>query len=287
MEKETDKRQSISVPTVARSLLASPVLTKQDRLLIIATLAAECGFLPTSDIPKPTGNVPQFLCDAISVEVRRMVKNSEARQERRMKKRGQSADSPPNVQTTESGQSADCPRTVPAHNGNGNGNGNGINPPRGTPLGMGEAQNAFNVFFEAYPRSRRYGVDDAQKAWHALNEQGLLPAPEVVMAGLERWKKSELWRRPSANIPKPVFFIRDRQWEADPGAGVAEEAPKAAADPSLPFAPTPADLEDPEKRLLFLRSPAWRERVVTWCGLNAQDEWLADALRGEGEVAHG
>jgi len=288
-------RTGISVPSMARTLLASEELSSADRLLIVAVLAEASGFIGAEDVPKPTKNIPAFLCTTIKGEVGAMKDSAEERQRRRIASRrtvaGQSADNP--------GQSADSPRplnhtlTIPL-----------------TPNGVagecdehvpdcpqhvwspGEVVAAFREFYEAYPRqgNRPAALDE----WKRAAEAGELPAPEFVMERLSAWKASERWREGTRFIPMPAKFVAGRMWN-DPPDGVSEKngAPPDGApeDPAMPCPPTPDDLMDPERRAAFLASPAWRGRVEAWCRLNAQEEWLAEQTAGAAartpEAAHG
>ncbi len=268
-----EKKQSISVPSVARGLLENEALTAQDKVLVIAILAFGAGFIGEKDVPKPTKNIPEFLCNVIKNEQSLMFRMSADRQERRR-----------NMSNKPNGQSADSPRTVQSlarvvNNGNGNGNGNGINintpiPPKGV-VSADVSVNVlddFAVFYEAYPRhgNKPYALEQ----WRDAEASGELPPIGELLEALEAWKRSERWTEDGARyIPAAGNWLKGRMWN-DPPGGVPEKKAAAPTDPSLPFAPTPEDLLDEKSREVFFASPAWRERVVAWCRETGRDWWL-------------
>ena len=64
---------------------------------------------------------------------------------------------------------------------------------------------AFEVFWEEWPRKQAKG--SARKAWQKI------PISEypAIMAGLEKWKKSEQWQRNV--IPNPATWLNGKRWE--------------------------------------------------------------------------
>lgn len=290
-------RTGIRVPSMARTLIASNALSSADRLLIVAVLAEASGFIGAEDLPKPTKNIPAFLCDTIKREVDAMQDAAEEKKARR-KTRAETSTDKDGMSEDKAEMSTECPRnvrgqkvlnlnhtlTIPPNGVVGECDGHVRECPDNDAPSPSEVVAAFREFYEAYPRQgNRPGALDE---WKKAAERGELPPPAVVMAALARWKASERWREGTRYVPYASNWIRGRQWN-DPPDGVSEKnaAPPAPEDPALPCPPSPEDLEDPERRLLFLRSPAWRKRVEAWCRLNAREEWLAEALAAEDQTA--
>lgn len=278
---------------MARTLIASGALSSADRLLIVAVLAEASGFIGPEDVPKPTKNIPLFLCDTIKREVDAMQDAAEEKKARRKTRAEMSTD--------KAEMSMDSPRTV---RGQGliNLNHTLTIPPNGVAgecdehvpdcprhvWSPGEVVAAFREFYEAYPRqgNRPAALDE----WKRAAEAGELPSPDFVMERLAAWKASERWREGTRFIPMPAKFVAGRMWN-DPPDGVSEKngAPPDGApeDPAMPCPPTPEDLADPARRLAFWRSPAWRGRVEAWCRLNAQEEWLAEQAERSSAIRAG
>ena len=67
----------------------------------------------------------------------------------------------------------------------------------------------FHTFWKPYPKKRHQPA--AWKAWRQVAGDEHLDA---IMAGVERWKGSDAWRR--GFIEDPATFLRQRQWEDEP-----------------------------------------------------------------------
>lgn len=79
---------------------------------------------------------------------------------------------------------------------------------------------SFNAFFEAYPV--KLDRPEANREWFRIpfveNE-----APKI-MAGLEKWKRSERWQE-AQYVPSPVKFLKGRRWENTPPSGNLKQGP--------------------------------------------------------------
>ena len=80
------------------------------------------------------------------------------------------------------------------------------------PTGATGTPRGFDRFWAVYPR--RVGKQDALKAWGQLNPDDDLV--ELIVAGVERWKRSEQWTKD------------DRRWEEDDRPDVPSQPPKGA-----------------------------------------------------------
>jgi hypothetical protein len=68
------------------------------------------------------------------------------------------------------------------------------------------APDPFACFWAAYPKRRH--KPDASRVWKTIGGDRCL---EAILAGVERWKTSDAWRR--GFIEDPARFLRQRQWE--------------------------------------------------------------------------
>jgi|SRR5579872_1004502 len=67
---------------------------------------------------------------------------------------------------------------------------------------------AFKAFYKAYPNKK--APARAQRAWNKILAEDV-PA---IMAGLDRLKGSEQWKRDNGRyVPHPATFLNDRRWE--------------------------------------------------------------------------
>jgi hypothetical protein len=88
----------------------------------------------------------------------------------------------------------------------------GAEAPRPTELG-------FDRFWATYPKKRHKPA--ASRAWKTVDGARHL---ESIVAGVERWKRSEAWER--GFVEDPATFLRQRQWE---DASPEDEAATLAA----------------------------------------------------------
>jgi hypothetical protein len=79
-----------------------------------------------------------------------------------------------------------------------------IFPPAASP----PSSDPFARFWAAYPKRRH--KPDASRVWKTVGGDRAL---EAILAGVERWKTSDAWRR--GFIEDPARFLRQRQWEDD------------------------------------------------------------------------
>lgn len=81
-----------------------------------------------------------------------------------------------------------------------------LNPPEG------EVGDGFRMFWDRYPKKR--GAEETWAAWQALI--GEAPA---ILAGLERWLRSESWAKDGGQyIPQPAVFLAERRFTEHPKA---------------------------------------------------------------------
>ena len=80
---------------------------------------------------------------------------------------------------------------------------------------------ACEAFFQAYPSDRRSGRPSTAKAWAAQGCESI--APEI-MAGLDKWTRSDRWSRDRQFIALSATWLNDRRWEVPP------EKPRRADD---------------------------------------------------------
>ena len=77
--------------------------------------------------------------------------------------------------------------------------------------------NGFDSFWSAYPKKQ--SKPDAERAWTKLKDS----EHPKVLAGLERWKGSNDWKRDNGQfIPFPATFLNKRRWEDSPARGGSE-----------------------------------------------------------------
>lgn len=76
-----------------------------------------------------------------------------------------------------------------------------------------KTENKFPAFWEAYPRKV-----DKPAAERAFKKAAVDAATnDAILAGVERWKKSEQWSRADGKFIKyPAAFLNARMWEDDP-----------------------------------------------------------------------
>lgn len=78
---------------------------------------------------------------------------------------------------------------------------------------------AFEVFWEEWPRKQAKGA--ARKAWQKIPIAEYL----AVMAGLEKWRKSDQWTR--GVIPHPATWLNEKRWQDE---DVPESGKKGGID---------------------------------------------------------
>jgi len=91
--------------------------------------------------------------------------------------------------------------------------------PRPTELG-------FDRFWAAYPKKRH--KPDAVRAWRGADGARHL---EAILAGLERWRRSEAWGE--GFVEDPATFLRQRQWEDEPARATPRREPGGRVVPSV------------------------------------------------------
>lgn len=98
--------------------------------------------------------------------------------------------------------------------------GNGV--PEGTPESDSPKReptepDGFVRFWNAWPRHhRKKGKSKCIREW---KRRKLETIADTVIAGVERWKASDQWRKANGDyIPGPLPWIRDEAWEAPVGA---------------------------------------------------------------------
>lgn len=88
-------------------------------------------------------------------------------------------------------------------------------PPKPKDHGLGMPYSGVVLqFWSAYPPSRRSDKRECQYEWDQAN----IDKPEVVLAGLERLKESDDWKKEAGRwIPSSTKFLRRRMWEKTEG----------------------------------------------------------------------
>jgi hypothetical protein len=76
----------------------------------------------------------------------------------------------------------------------------------------------FQNFWKPYPKKRHQPA--AWKAWRQVDGEHHVDA---IVAGVERWKGSDAWRR--GYIEDPATFLRQRQWEDEPDKPIRQTLP--------------------------------------------------------------
>lgn len=101
-------------------------------------------------------------------------------------------------------------------------NNNPPNPPGGGGCSFPE----FEKFWEAYPRSgrKRDAKSHVLKKW---TTKKLESKPGEVLAGLERWKKTDDWQKSGGQyVPGPAKFLNQSLWGAEAQASVKNHKDK-------------------------------------------------------------
>jgi hypothetical protein len=80
----------------------------------------------------------------------------------------------------------------------------GVNPAR-SPLEVETQENAFEVFWEEWPRKQQKSA--ARKAWQKIP----LSEHPPIMAGLTKWRGSDQWAR--GVIPHPATWLNQKRWQ--------------------------------------------------------------------------
>lgn len=89
------------------------------------------------------------------------------------------------------------------------------------------ANAAFETFFAAYPRKEAKEL--ARAVWHRLWRRGVLPALEVLLQTLGRFRESQSWQREHGRfVPQLVNWLRGQRWQ--------DKVPAPSSQPSVPGA---------------------------------------------------
>ena len=87
------------------------------------------------------------------------------------------------------------------------------------------ANEQFERFYKAYPRKE--AKEPARAAWHRLWRHGLLPALDVLMAALEKFRTSAMWLKENGRFVPYLFnWLKGQRWLdelSDAGATVTPE----------------------------------------------------------------
>lgn len=96
------------------------------------------------------------------------------------------------------------------------------------------ANAAFERFYAAYPRKE--AKEPARAVWHQLWRHGALPALDLLLSALDRFRASTTWNREHGRfVPHLVNWLRGRRW--------LDEAPEASASSVSEPAITPQKAE--------------------------------------------
>jgi hypothetical protein len=85
----------------------------------------------------------------------------------------------------------------------------------------------FMAFWTKWPRhERKVNRIGALKFWL---KNGLDEIADEVLAGLDRWCKSESWQKEGGRfIPMPMTWLNQQRWEADPPQSARFSRPRGA-----------------------------------------------------------
>lgn len=123
------------------------------------------------------------------------------------------------------------PPTAERHDG-----GQGYGPSR--KRGGGDFLSANSIFerlWAVYPRKEAKEL--ARSAWHRLWRHGEVPALDVLLGALDRFRASVSWNKEHGRfVPQFVNWLRGRRW--------LDEAPEAPASPAGEQATTPEQAQD-------------------------------------------
>lgn len=86
---------------------------------------------------------------------------------------------------------------------------------------------AFETLYAAYPRKEAKEL--ARAAWHRLWRRGVLPALDVLLQTLDRFRESQSWQRERGRfVPQLVNWLKGQRW--------LDEVPAPSSQPSVPGA---------------------------------------------------
>ena len=89
------------------------------------------------------------------------------------------------------------------------------------------ANSAFETLYAAYPRKEAKEL--ARAAWHRLWRRGVLPALDVLLQTLGRFKESQSWQRERGRfVPQLVNWLKGQRWQ--------DEVPAPSSQPPVPGA---------------------------------------------------
>ena len=122
---------------------------------------------------------------------------------------------------------------------------NRATPSRATPArvkrGGGDFLSANSIFerlWAVYPRKEAKEL--ARSAWHQLWRHGEVPALDVLLGALDRFRASVSWNKEHGRfVPQFVNWLRGRRW--------LDEAPEAPASPAGEQATTPEKTEQVQR----------------------------------------
>lgn len=91
----------------------------------------------------------------------------------------------------------------------------------------------FEVFWKQWPAHwRKCDKQATLKRWQLAMTDGATPAE--VIAGVERWKRTDDWQKDSGNfIPAPEVWLNKRRWVAHDGATLKPKARDRVLDGAL------------------------------------------------------
>ena len=122
---------------------------------------------------------------------------------------------------------------------------NRATPSRATPArvkrGGGDFLSANSIFerlWAVYPRKEAKEL--ARSAWHRLWRHGEVPALDVLLGALDRFRASVSWNKEHGRfVPQLVNWLRGRRW--------LDEAPEAPASPAGEQATTPEQAQEVQR----------------------------------------
>ena len=86
---------------------------------------------------------------------------------------------------------------------------------------------AFEKFWAAYPRKEAKEL--ARAVWHRLWRRGVLPALDVLLQTLGRFRESQSWQRERGRfVPQLVNWLKGQRWQ--------DEVPAPSSQPPVPGA---------------------------------------------------
>ncbi len=96
--------------------------------------------------------------------------------------------------------------------------------------GKGTGQpDAFEQFWQDYPKPRRKGKFEARRAWTAMRPNA--DTVTRIMRSLAAWKASLDWRKQDGKfVPWPQKFLNRRRWEESPEADQPRRGPDELED---------------------------------------------------------